>query len=73
MENMLRLNGLMAEIKEGMIFNPLNSSWKLDRKDLDVNYILTSSKVEEFQQQWVMVYDDVQGFFVDMLGWERHR
>ncbi len=47
MEKMLHLNGFVVERREGMVYDPFNCSWSLDKADLDVNYICTSRRMEE--------------------------
>jgi 2-polyprenyl-6-hydroxyphenyl methylase/3-demethylubiquinone-9 3-methyltransferase len=40
----LRQHGLDVPLMQGMVYNPLNSSWRWDEKDLSVNYIIAATK-----------------------------
>lgn len=40
----LRQNGLTLKEMTGMVMNPLNFQWRLDARDVSVNYLLVASK-----------------------------
>jgi len=40
----LRGEGLRIDHMTGMAFNPMNGAWRLDDKDLDVNYLPAVAK-----------------------------
>ena len=40
----LRSEGLELEEASGVVYNPLNDSWRLSRKDLEVNYMIFAVK-----------------------------
>ena len=40
----LRRAGLEVEEVTGVVYNPVNDSWRLDPKDLDVNYMLLANR-----------------------------
>ncbi len=40
----LRQEGMSIRHMAGMVFNPLNGGWKLNERDLDVNYLLTATR-----------------------------
>ena len=42
----LRRAGLEVEEVTGVVYNPVNDAWRLDPKDLDVNYMLLASRSE---------------------------
>jgi len=39
-----RGEGLRIDHMTGMAFNPMNGAWRLDDKDLDVNYLPAAAK-----------------------------
>jgi 2-polyprenyl-6-hydroxyphenyl methylase/3-demethylubiquinone-9 3-methyltransferase len=41
----LRQEGMQIEHMTGMVFNPFGGGWRLKDSDLDVNYLLTATKV----------------------------
>lgn len=41
---MLHAAGLELRDKAGLIYNPLNDSWRVSRRDLEVNYLVFASK-----------------------------
>jgi 2-polyprenyl-6-hydroxyphenyl methylase/3-demethylubiquinone-9 3-methyltransferase len=43
---MLRREGLQLEGTAGLVYNPLTESWRLDPRDLDVNYMLFAARPE---------------------------
>lgn len=40
----LRQSGAQIQEMTGVIYNPIDGSWRTDRKDLDVNYMLVAAK-----------------------------
>ncbi|WP_282604185.1 bifunctional 2-polyprenyl-6-hydroxyphenol methylase/3-demethylubiquinol 3-O-methyltransferase UbiG [Pelagibius sp. Alg239-R121] len=42
--SLLRAQGMKVEDISGVVYNPLNESWRLSRRDLDVNYMLFATK-----------------------------
>ncbi len=40
----LRAAGLSVEEVTGVVYNPVNDSWRLDAKDLDVNYMMLATR-----------------------------
>ena len=40
----LRHNGLTVRRLEGLVYNPLDESWRLSRRDLSINYLLFAAR-----------------------------
>jgi 2-polyprenyl-6-hydroxyphenyl methylase/3-demethylubiquinone-9 3-methyltransferase len=43
-ERHTRLNGLRHRESSGMVLNPLKNEWRIDPKDIDVNYLMVFGK-----------------------------
>lgn len=44
LSGLLRAQGLEIEDISGVVYNPINGSWRLSRRDLDVNYMIFARK-----------------------------
>ena len=43
----LRGAGMSVEGATGVVYNPVDGSWRLDQRDLDVNFMMVAEKAEE--------------------------